>query len=129
VPAFVVLDLRRNRANFLDPSCRRAIKQWPVKRLIHARIGQHMNVRHVGSFLAFSYAALMRLSIRYTRWKQVCFLASSSLQNYANIIETRNTMSICFLLDDIAILDGDKEEFVHGEKNSAYVNGEKVRDG
>ena len=30
----------RNRANFRDPSRRPAIEQWPVERVIHARIGQ-----------------------------------------------------------------------------------------
>ncbi|HEX4991516.1 MAG TPA: hypothetical protein VFW91_22270, partial [Candidatus Binatia bacterium] len=43
VPAFVIFDLRRNRANFLDPSRRRAIEQWPAERVIHPRIGQHMH--------------------------------------------------------------------------------------
>ena len=57
----------RNRANFRDPSRRPAIEQWPVERVIPARIGQHMHVRHIGSFESFYYGAVVRLSIRSAR--------------------------------------------------------------
>src|SRR4029077_16592017 len=34
VPAFVIFDLWRNRANFLDSCLRRAIEQWPVESVV-----------------------------------------------------------------------------------------------
>ena len=46
VPAFVVLDLWRDSADLLDPRLRRTVEQGPVEGVVHARVGQHVEVRH-----------------------------------------------------------------------------------